>query len=39
MLIGVLVGALLLKVSLWLVVAVACALTVVTFLSSRSHDR
>jgi uncharacterized membrane protein YoaK (UPF0700 family) len=35
MLVGALVGALLLKVSLWLVVAVACASTAVTFLAYR----
>jgi uncharacterized membrane protein YoaK (UPF0700 family) len=35
MLVGALAGALLLKVDLWLVVAVACATTVVTFLGYR----
>jgi uncharacterized membrane protein YoaK (UPF0700 family) len=39
MLIGALAGALLLKVSLWLVILVACASTVVTFLGYRSQDR
>jgi uncharacterized membrane protein YoaK (UPF0700 family) len=39
MLIGAVAGALLLKVGLWLVIAVACTATVVTFLSYRSADR
>jgi uncharacterized membrane protein YoaK (UPF0700 family) len=39
MLIGALMGALLLKVSLWLVIVVACASTVLTFLGYRSQDR
>jgi uncharacterized membrane protein YoaK (UPF0700 family) len=39
MLIGALAGALLLKVSLWLVIVVACASSVVTFLGYRSQDR
>jgi hypothetical protein len=37
MLIGALVGALLLKTSLWLVIVVACAAAVVTFLAYRSQ--
>ena len=37
MLIGALAGALLLKVSLWLVIVVACAASVVTFLGYRSQ--
>jgi uncharacterized membrane protein YoaK (UPF0700 family) len=36
MLVGALAGALLLKVNLWLVVVVACATTVVTFLGYRT---
>jgi uncharacterized membrane protein YoaK (UPF0700 family) len=39
MLVGALTGALLLKVDLWLVIVVACAATVVTFVSYRSQDR
>ena len=39
MLIGALAGALLLKVSLWLVIVVACAASAVTFLAYRSQDR
>ncbi len=39
MLVGALAGALLLKVSLWLVIVVACAASVLTFLGYRSQAR
>lgn len=38
MLIGALAGALLLKISLWVVIAMACALTAVTLVSYRAHQ-